>query len=114
MASFQFNKFVTMSALFFALMFMIVSSQAEDKNGKDVYMKWCDGCHMDSPFAPGTILLRKIRGDDLALILERKDLSADYINHLVRKGMNGMPLFRRTEISNEELHALIEFLVRDK
>lgn len=114
MVSFQFKKIVIMSLLFFTSMFMVVCSQAEDKNGKDVYMKWCNGCHMDSPFAPGTIYLRKARGDELALILERKDLSADYLNHLVRKGMNGMPLFRRTEISDDELRALIAFLVRDE
>lgn len=74
-------------------------------------MKWCDGCHMDSPFAPGTIQLRQLRGDDMALITRRKDLTAPFIRHTVRKGINGMPLFRRTEISNEELDSLVKYLL---
>ena len=68
---------------------------------------------MDSPFAPGTIQLRHLRGKGRALIKERTDLSAEYIRVIVRKGMNGMPLFRRTEISNEELEALAEYLTND-
>ena len=86
---------------------------AKELSGEEVYKKWCDGCHMDSPFAPGTIQLRQSRGEDKALITKRTDLSAAYTRQLVRKGLNGMPLFRRTEISNEELDSLLEFLVND-
>ena len=82
-----------------------------ERTGEQVYMLWCDGCHMDSPFAPGTIQLRQMRGQDKGLIRERKDLSADYIRQIVRQGQNGMPLFRRTEISATELEDLVEYLV---
>lgn len=96
------------------LVVLVLFSQptfAAGQSGSQVYAKWCDGCHMDSPFAPGTIQLRQLRGDKLALIRERKDLTDSFIRQVVRKGMNGMPLFRRTEISSEELDALVEFLV---
>ena len=84
---------------------------ASELMGEEVYNKWCNGCHMDSPFAPGTIQLRQSRGDELALITQRDDLTGAYVKQLVRKGLNGMPLFRRTEISNKELEALTDFLV---
>ncbi len=99
------------------LIFTLLLTQvvAADQNmGEAVYAKWCDGCHMNSPFAPGTIQLRSLRGADLALLKNRRDLSADYIRHIVRKGRNGMPLFRRTEISAEQLDALLEYLLSEK
>jgi mono/diheme cytochrome c family protein len=87
------------------------SAHADPTEGVAVYKKWCDGCHMDSPFAPGTIQLRHLRGDDYALVENRENLTAEYLRLLVRKGMKGMPLFRRTEISESELDALIRYLV---
>ena len=83
---------------------------AADSEGQRVYNKWCAGCHADSPFAPGTIQLNQIRSPELALIEKRSDLTAPYIRHLVRKGFAGMPSFRRTEISNTELDALVQHL----
>ena len=99
--------------LIFAL-FLTQAVVADQSMGKVVYEKWCDGCHMNSPFAPGTIQLRSLRGNDLALLENRRDLSADYIRHIVRKGRNGMPLFRRTEISADQLDGLLEYLLSDK
>ena len=86
---------------------------ANDLGGEEVYKKWCEGCHMDSPFAPGTIQLRQSRGEGKALITNRTDLGPEYIKQLVRKGLNGMPLFRRTEISNKELDSLVQYLVNN-
>lgn len=78
--------------------------------GKQVFGRWCIGCHADSPFAPGTIYLRQTRAAELAVIEQRSDLAPEYIETLVRKGLGGMPSFRRTEIDNAELEALINYL----
>ncbi len=86
--------------------------QAEESTGKRVFSNWCSACHMDSPFAPGTIQLKQTRGPDYAVIEQRTDLSAALIRLRVRKGLAGMPSFRRTEISNQDLDALIDYLVR--
>ena len=109
------KTFEKLISKFLVLGFFLVVTQvhAEQNQGEAVFQKWCDGCHMDSPFAPGTIQLRQLRGKDLSLVLKRTDLKPDFLRHIVRKGMNGMPLFRRTEISDEELEQLIDFLVRD-
>lgn len=98
---------------FLTVSFIPKLAAAEPDRGQKIYANWCEGCHMDSPFAPGTIQLRKLRGDDQALILKRTDITADYLRHIVRKGMNGMPLFRRVEISDAELESLVQYLVKD-
>ena len=85
---------------------------ATEPEGRRVFNKWCAGCHADSPFTPGTIQLKQIRSPELVLIEQRTDLSAEYIRHLVRKGVAGMPSFRRTEISNAALDALVDHLTR--
>ena len=83
---------------------------ADENSGLKVYTKWCEHCHMDSPFAPGTIQLRQSRGADKAIIIKRDDLNPDYVRQLVRNGFAGMPNFRRTEISDTELEMLIKYL----
>ena len=102
------------SLLLLAAFSMVVSVRAEEDRGQDVYLKWCSACHMDSPFAAGTIRLRYSRGKDRAVVTRRDDLSRDYIKVLVRRGMNGMPLFRRTEIDDTELDLLADYLATDR
>ena len=83
---------------------------AADEPGKRVFDQWCAGCHADSPFAPGTIALKASRGEDQAVLEQRKDLAAVTIEVMVRRGFAGMPSFRRTEISADELAALVRYL----
>lgn len=83
---------------------------ADRVEGHEVFLKWCSACHMDSPFAPATIRLRYSKGEEFALLEKRNDLPAYYIRALVRKGLNGMPLFRKTEINDKELEALVDYL----
>ena len=83
---------------------------AESNLGAEVFGRWCAGCHIDSPLAPGTVLLRATRGAEFAVIEQRTDLTPEYVKYLVRKGRAGMPSFRRTEINAEELTAVAEYL----
>jgi len=88
------------------------SGLADD--GQTVFAEWCAPCHMDSPFAPGTIQLRQLRGADQAVIERRTDLDGEIIRALVRQGIAGMPKFRRTEINDAELDALVDYLTTPK
>ena len=99
-------------ALSSAIVLTVNAVDADEIAGERVYSRWCAGCHMDSPFAPGTIQLKQTRGPDKALIEQRADLSEAYVRLLVRKGFAGMPLFRRTEITDADLDALVAYLVR--
>ena len=101
------------AGLTIVLIVCVINVQANEAAGQRVFSRWCAGCHMDSPFAPGTIQLKQTRGPDKAVLERRTDLSAAYVRLLVRKGLAGMPLFRRTEISNAELDALVAYLARD-
>ena len=90
------------------------ASIAEDTAGKQVFNRWCTACHTDSPFAPGTIQLKQMRGVEKAVIEKRDDLTPELIRALVRQGLAGMPKFRRTEISDDELESLVRYLAGDQ
>jgi hypothetical protein len=58
-------------------------------------------------------VLRQRYGDRLpALLEERTDMTADYLRTFVREGVGVMPQFRKTEITDPELDAMIEYLLR--
>lgn len=107
------RPFVSTSIVTIVVLLAHTSAMAREQHpGKQIFERWCTACHMDSPFAAGTIQLKQIRGADRAVIEQRKDLTEPYLRSLVREGFAGMPKFRRTEISNTELDALIEYLVQ--
>jgi len=93
-----------------------------------VFNKWCSGCHAPD-FAPpgdpatanqlpqparaalGTALLRQRYQGTLPAELERRtDLAGPAIIQFVRHGLNAMPPFRKTEITDSELSALVAYL----
>ena len=94
-----------------------------ETNGKALYDKWCTPCHgavapTEMPFGgdglPGTSALRiKYRGELPAVLEERTDLVPVYITTVVRGGLFGMPMTRKTEISDGELEDIIAYLTRN-
>ena len=63
---------------------------------------------------PGTAGLRKRYGNAKpAVLAERTDLDAAYVKLIVRKGLNFMPFFRKTEVSDTELEAIAAYLARN-
>jgi mono/diheme cytochrome c family protein len=91
------------------------SQGSTEPAGKAVYDKWCTPCHGDGPGKPGTMVLRQRYGDSLpALLEERTDLTAEYLETLVREGVGVMAQFRKTEITDAELAAMIAYLLRTR
>lgn len=92
------------------------------ENGKAIFNKWCLACHgakvdmgagTRAGLLPGTgALAVKYKGKLPALLEERTDLSAELIRVVVRQGINGMPLTRKTEVSDAELADLVAYLTR--
>jgi len=79
--------------------------------GKLVYDKWCTPCHGAGPGKPGTMVLAQRYGDSLpALLEEREGLTRDYLVAFVREGVGVMPRFRKTEITDADLDALVDYL----
>ena len=110
------NKILTLVAL---LGMLSVAQAADDEQlakGKAIYDKWCLICHGDENGSSGggTQALRVLyRGAIPAKLEDRTDLTPGLIKLLVRQGRAGMPNFRYTEVSPEELDAIIAYLTRN-
>ena len=84
--------------------------------GKAVYDVWCVICHGENDHASGggTAALEFLyRGALPAKLEDRTDMTAALITELVRRGRFGMPNFRLTEISEQDLEDMIAYLLRN-
>ena len=84
------------------------TSQAD--RGREVYQKWCTPCHGTGLGKPGTSAAAA-HGVKPAVLEQRTDLTPKMIETAVRKGVYFMPRFRKTEISNADLAAIVAYLV---
>jgi cytochrome c5 len=102
------------------------------RQGFLVYSKWCTGCHaadfQPSTRAPGSqqlglpsrvalgtyTLQQRYQGAVPAELDRRTDLTSALIQAVVRRGVNAMPAFRKTEIGDAELKALNAYLTRPR
>ncbi len=103
---------------------------APARPGYRVYSKWCSGCHSADSTGPGAgdrsgrispmdmyagtyALQQRYQGSEPAVLTKRTDLTAALITYYVRHGLDTMPGFRKTEISDTELNELILYLTRN-
>lgn len=101
----------------------VAQTPPSEKNGKVVYDKWCAPCH--GAIAPATgwangalagtgALAVKYKGSVPAVLEDRTDLAPAYIRYVVRNGLFGMPITRKTEISDAELEDVAAYLTRKR
>ena len=83
---------------------------AGNRPGARVWQLYCVECHAPGDAHPGSAMLTHKKGAEQGVILGRQDLSAEYITTTVRNGMLEMSPFRPTEITDEELTALAEYV----
>lgn len=96
-----------------ALVALIPLAHAAEPSGQAVYEHWCAPCHAPGPGHPGTQSLQlKYGGKTPAVLLERKDLTAQAIAAFVRQGVLLMAPFRKTEITDAELAALTAYMTK--
>ena len=110
----------------FAFLLIGTSAWAQapsEQNGKAVFNKWCQPCHgaeapNGGPFGgalPGTSALTvKYQGKLPPVLEQRTDLTPALIKTVVRKGLYGMPITRKTEISDAELDDVVAYLTRNR
>ncbi|MDH3421110.1 MAG: cytochrome c [Gammaproteobacteria bacterium] len=121
-----------MKQTIFLLSFLLVAvstsalgqSGPSAENGKVVFDKWCTPCHGSAVTVggllgggplPGTAALGvKYKGELPPLLEERADLAPAFITTVVRGGLFGMPITRKTEISDAELEDIIAYLTRSQ
>ncbi|MGA8873059.1 MAG: cytochrome c, partial [Candidatus Acidiferrales bacterium] len=78
------------------------------------YQDYCSMCHGEGPGRPGTMALQaKYKGAEPALLADRTDLTPQLIKMYVRNGLSIMPIFRKTEISDADLDAIVAYLTRN-
>lgn len=78
--------------------------------GKEVFSKNCSQCHSAGIGYPGTQQLARTRGEAFSVLEERTDLNEVYIAYIVRNGLSAMTPFTPTEVTDEELERLTEYL----
>jgi mono/diheme cytochrome c family protein len=86
------------------------ADQTSAEQGRVVYQKWCAPCHGTGLGRPGTTAAAA-HGLKPAVLEERQDLTPKMIETAVRKGVNFMPRFRKTEITDADLTAIVGYLV---
>ena len=110
----------------FGLALVVTSASAanaadagQQARGKEKFDYWCGTCHAGDPrengrYLPGTAsLTAKYKGERPGALEERTDLLAPYIELVIRRGSEGMPFFRKTEISNSEMQDIAAYLARN-
>lgn len=81
--------------------------------GQRVYERWCSHCHdAGTGPHPGTQMLELSRGEDSAEIRKSANLTPEYVQAVVRNGLQMMPAFRTTEISDEEVVAVAGYVTQ--
>lgn len=86
-------------------------------DGKRLYEVHCGYCHLTGGM--GTNLLTKQRmaaGEppENGMLVNRKDLTPDYVAKVVRSGKNAMPPQTRVDITDAELQAVAAYLGKAK
>ena len=88
-----------------------MSSAGEAPSGDAVYRRWCVHCHSTGRGNPGTESLQvKYKGSKPAALLERTDMTPEFVKLAVRQGVLSMPPFRKTEVTDAELAVLSTWL----
>jgi mono/diheme cytochrome c family protein len=95
-------------------LFAGIAQAAEPPPGKALFDRYCAECHAPGFGHPGTQRLGWSKGERFAVLEQRKDLSADYVRAIVRRGLFEMPPFRPSEISDKELGELSAYLARGR
>ncbi len=80
--------------------------------GQQIFNAQCVHCHGASEEHPGTFQLAATRGPEYAVLEQREDLTSDYVKYIVRTGLNGMPPFTPTVITDAELDELAGYLAK--
>ena len=95
------------------------AAQPDLAHGQKLFQYWCATCHgpdarESGRLLPGTASLAvKYKGEKPAALEQRDDLVAPFTTHIMRRGSEGMPFFRKTEISDPEMNDIAAYLARN-
>ena len=114
-----------MRALFLTLLALSAAAPAatptrpDAERGRAVFAKNCAPCHGQGPgidgskMLPGsTALAAKYKGELPPHLEQRQDLMAEQFHYFVRNGTGGMPMFRKTEVSDADIDAIAAYIAK--
>ena len=81
------------------------------QQGQKLFRNNCFYCHTEKVW--GTLSLEKRRPAGDALLEKRTDLVPEFVKSVVRKGIGSMPAYRRTELTDADVDAIIAYLTRN-
>ena len=96
------------------------ASSADPVRGDKLFQVWCATCHSpdrreNGDYLPGTESLAKnYNGSKPAALEQRDDLTVAYVEMVIRHGTRAMPLFRKTEVSDQDMHDIAAYLAKGK
>ena len=106
-------KSLVLLAIVFGAAVNAAGQESATERGRQVYEKWCTPCHGSGEGKPGTIAAAALyKGSKPAILTDRTDLTPAAIKTAVRSGMFVMPRFRKTEVTDAELEAIVRYLTR--
>ncbi len=80
------------------------------QQGQKLFRNNCFYCHSEKVW--GTLALERRRPAGDALLEKRTDLVPKFVRSVVRNGLGSMPAYRRTELNDDEVDAIIAYLTR--
>lgn len=98
---------------------VFAADAAQLERGKQQFDYWCNTCHLPEAreggrFLPGTASLQvKYKGSLPAALEERTDLVPEFTKLVIRHGSEGMPFFRKTEVSDKQMEDIAAYLSRN-
>ncbi len=88
-----------------------VTLVARQLEGRRLYEATCIHCH--APGGWGTRDLARRLGAGRAVLLERTDLDPRYIRSVVRHGLNSMPAYTPTDLTERQIACIADYLTRN-
>ena len=86
------------------------AAMADTHDGRLLFELHCMACHNQGAEHPGTMRLQERVGQEQAALLDRDNLTPEYIKLVVREGFRLMPPFRPSEITDGQLDMLAAFI----
>lgn len=90
----------------------MAEADAPRSEGERIFDRECSQCHAAGDEFPGTFQLARTRGADFAVLEARENLTVEYVSYIVRTGLNAMPPFTPTAVTDEELGELAAYLAK--
>lgn len=96
------------------------NAPSKAEQGREIFLVECAPCHARGPgddgrkMLPGTEALQiKYKGAIPPALEDRDNLSKEVLAVFIRQGVFSMPPFRKTEISDQDIDAIAQYLASD-